>query len=36
MPHDLSAFKDAVGASSPVATEQVTRRAKRLETAGAK
>jgi 3-methylfumaryl-CoA hydratase len=24
MPHDLSAFKDAVGASSPVATEQVT------------
>jgi 3-methylfumaryl-CoA hydratase len=24
MPHDLSAFKDAVGASSPVATEPVT------------
>jgi 3-methylfumaryl-CoA hydratase len=24
MPHDLSAFKDSVGASSPVATEQVT------------
>ena len=24
MPHDLSAFKDAVGASSPVATELVT------------
>ena len=24
MPHDLSAFKDAVGASSPVASELVT------------
>ncbi len=24
MPHDLSAFKDSVGASSPVATEVVT------------